>query len=425
MNKTIFLILFFSLVSIKVKSQTIITLENAIEMALKNNYGIQISNHNIKLAKNNTTRGNAGLLPSLNASGSGNYNSMDDSRNTKNPNAFSLGTGIQMDYTIFEGGSRKVKFELLKTQLGQAELNQREVIETTILSITDRYLSVAIALENKLSQENSLTISKERLKLIQVKNEFGSSNSLDVLNAKVDFNKDSIRLMNLNHQYLAEKLYLVELISREWRQSDFDIELKIESYTAFNIESLIRESLTANVGILNKQNQMTQSQQNIRLVKSGTYPKLTFQSSYNYNSNFSPDYKTRELRSGLNLSIPIFNGGQQKIKLKNARLQMLNQQFGLKKKELHIEKQVRLLWQNFQNKLQNIRVEQSNLKASELNLSVSKEMLKNGQITNTQFREAQQNLLQAKTNIANARFTAKKLEYQLLQISGRLLKIVD
>jgi outer membrane protein TolC len=129
------------------------------------------------------------------------------------------------------------------------------------------------------------------------------------------------------------------------------------------------------------------------------------------------------LSSGLNLSIPIFNGGQQKTKIKNARLQLSNQNHILEQEKLNIEKQVRLLWQNYQNQLQNIMVEESNLEASEMNLFVSREMLKNAQITNTQFREAQQNLLQAKTNISNARFTAKQLEYQMLKISGRLFKI--
>lgn len=423
MNKIIYLTILLLQIGFQVSSQNKITLDQAIHMALKNNHGIKISNNNLKQAKNSTTRGNAGLLPSLNASGNLNHNSTNDSRAGADMDSHTVGTGIQMDYTIFEGGSRRTKFELIKTQLDQAELNQHDAIENTILAVTNRYLSAAIALENKLSQENSLSISRERLKLIKAKNEFGSSNRLDVLNAQVDFNKDSLNLINLKHQYIEEKLYLIELISSEWQQADFDIEVELGAYTAFSLESLLNESLSANVAILNKKNQILQSEQNIKIIKSASYPKLSLQSSYNYNSNFTPNFKTGQLSSGLSLSIPIFNGGQQKTRIKNARLELSNQNHILEQEKLNIEKQVRLLWQNYQNQLQNIMVEESNLEASEMNLFVSREMLKNGQITNTQFREAQQNLLQAKTNISNARFTAKQLEYELLKISGRLFKI--
>jgi outer membrane protein len=40
-----------------------LTLKDAVEIALKNNYNIKLSQNNKTIAKNNVTLGNAGFLP--------------------------------------------------------------------------------------------------------------------------------------------------------------------------------------------------------------------------------------------------------------------------------------------------------------------------------------------------------------------------
>ena len=44
-----------------------LTLEEAINRALKNNFGIQVGQNDATIAKNNVTKGNAGFMPTLNA----------------------------------------------------------------------------------------------------------------------------------------------------------------------------------------------------------------------------------------------------------------------------------------------------------------------------------------------------------------------
>ena len=43
-----------------------LTLEEAINIALKNNFGIQIGQNDATIARNNVTKGNAGFEPNLN-----------------------------------------------------------------------------------------------------------------------------------------------------------------------------------------------------------------------------------------------------------------------------------------------------------------------------------------------------------------------
>ena len=48
-----------------IRGQELMTLEQAVSIGLTNNYGIIISQNRLEQAKNNATRGNAGMLPEI------------------------------------------------------------------------------------------------------------------------------------------------------------------------------------------------------------------------------------------------------------------------------------------------------------------------------------------------------------------------
>ena len=66
---TILLILFV----FKLNAQGVLTLDEAIKIALENNYSIKIAKSNQKIAINNNTPGNAGMLPSVTGNINKNY----------------------------------------------------------------------------------------------------------------------------------------------------------------------------------------------------------------------------------------------------------------------------------------------------------------------------------------------------------------
>jgi outer membrane protein TolC len=67
-------------------------------------------------------------------------------------------------------------------------------------------------------------------------------------------------------------------------------------------------------------------------------------------------------------------------------------------------------------------MEKENVETAELNVQRAREQLKLGQITSVEFRQAQLNLLASKNRINSAQFNLKKAEYQLIRLSGGLVK---
>ena len=79
-------------------------------------------------------------------------------------------------------------------------------------------------------------------------------------------------------------------------------------------------------------------------------------------------------------------------------------------------------YQAYKNSLFVLKVQQKNLQPAQLNFNRTKELYDLGQVTTTQFREAQLNLIYAKNNILSAKYDAKINEIQLLRLSGKLLE---
>ena len=68
------ILLLIAFLSISVKAQEVLTVSEAIELALENNYGIKIASNNNRIAENNTSVLNSGYLPTLTGNAGATYN---------------------------------------------------------------------------------------------------------------------------------------------------------------------------------------------------------------------------------------------------------------------------------------------------------------------------------------------------------------
>lgn len=80
------------------------------------------------------------------------------------------------------------------------------------------------------------------------------------------------------------------------------------------------------------------------------------------------------------------------------------------------------LYEDYQTNLFLIDKEMINLQTAELNFERSEQLFETGQITNTQFREAQLNISRVQQNIVRLEIQAKLAEIGLLQLSGQLIE---
>src|SRR5690606_1237206 len=101
--------------------QAILTVRQAVEIALLNNYDIRLSKNDLLIAQENVTYGNAGMLPSVTGDFSQN-NNLQNSTQTQNTGVVrsldnarnnSMTYGVSVGWTIFDGFGMFSRYETL------------------------------------------------------------------------------------------------------------------------------------------------------------------------------------------------------------------------------------------------------------------------------------------------------------------------
>jgi outer membrane protein len=206
--KVVIFISVTAVISASAQQDSLLSKRDAVDIALENNYDIKIAEGNVESAANSATIFNSGYLPSISASGGANYN-LNSSRvefqdgteqRADGAQTYSFNGSVALNYTIFNGLGRKYNFARLQENYNLSELQARQVIENSILNIFSIYYEVARLSQNVNSQIETFDISRRRLQRARYGYEYGQNTQLDVLNAEVDYNNDSITLRNLNLQ---------------------------------------------------------------------------------------------------------------------------------------------------------------------------------------------------------------------------------
>ncbi|WP_368348237.1 TolC family protein [Polaribacter sp. BM10] len=441
-RKTILAVVFLS--TLQMVSQEILTKEKALEITLENNFGIKIAKNNLEIAENNTSIYNTGKLPSATFNSGANYSRNNQSliftdRDTGDDSEIS-GNGVvaktynaslAVNYTIFDGFGRKYNVEQLKETYNLTELQARETIENTYLQLFTTYFQIARLSENTDNLTEALTISKQRLQRAKYQYDYGQSTKLEFLNAQVDVNNDSISLIAAKQQLNNAKRGLNVILGKK-NDANFSVETEVTYNKMLNFNDLKNKTLENNSLLKQNEKNIAISEFNIKINKASYLPSLNFNASYGYNRTrnenlinpFGAKLITSDgLNAGVNLTWNIFDGGSTKTRIANSKIALENQQILLEQQKITIENNLKNTWENYQNQLFILKAQETNVLTTENNFKRTQERYKLGQVTSIEFRQAQINLINSKTALNNAKFDAKLIELQLLQLSGDILNV--
>ena len=425
-------------------SQEVLTKKQALEITLENNFGIKIANNNLEVAKNNAGIYNSGYLPTANLKSGIDYRNNNQKIIFTDPqtgnDAERVGTGaltksysttLGINYTIFDGLGRKYNYQQLKETYNLTELQAKETIENTYLQLFTVYFQIARLSENTLNLKEALTISKRRFKRAKYQYEYGQSTKLEVLNAEVDINNDSILIINATQQLSNAKRGLNVILGID-RDVNYEVETAVDFNNLMNFETLQKKTILNNTALKQNKKNIAISEFNIKINKANYVPSLNFSSSYGFNrtenENLVNPFGARLINSGglnagLNLSWNIFDGGATKTRVANAKIALETQQILLEQQKVTIRNSVKNTWENYKNQLFVLKSQEKNIQTTQNNFDRTQEKYKLGQVTSIEFRQAQVNLINSKTAANNAKFDAKLIELLLLQLSGDILNV--
>ena len=427
--KTLLLLLFCG---IKMNAQDILTLQDAVKIALENNYEIKIATNNLNIDKTNVASGNAGMLPKVTASVTDN-NAVQNLSQTRadgtvltldNAKNASLNYGVGLDWTVFDGFKMFAKYDQLKElqKLGESQL--KLAILTKISALNSTYFDLVQQQQQLSALDTTIVISNQRLTLAQNRFIIGKASKLEVLNAQVDLNTDTVALLRQKELYANTKVLLNQILARD-AKNDFKVqqEITVDSQLKLTELSALSEKQNPQVAsqIINKRI----SELQLKQIKANRYPTLKVTSGYTFvdsrsDLGFTTQSSARGLNYGFGASLNLFDGFAQNRNEKLAKIEIENATIAIQQQNLALASQLATAFQTYSTNLELIALEEKNQAIAKQNLTITLDKFRIGTITTLEFRTAQLNYINAKVRFSDAQFQAKLSEIALKELAGNL-----
>lgn len=435
MQKGILLLIICLGLSISLRAQNAeqITLQEAIDIALENNYQLKIAANNLDLAKHQELNEKGDFLPSLNGSLSGNRTEgsqfVPGSDNFVNTVVRGISGSLNTNLPIFAGFQNINSLKSSRLDTESEEENFQRVRETVIFQTVSNYLQVL--LDKKLleiDQEN-LASSQKTLEQVQAQVEVGSRPTVDLFNQEATVANNELRVVNSENALTNSRIQLIRGLQvdplKEYEFSIPDVEPEDVSLQDYNLDNLVTIALENRSDLKRDELAIESIKYQLKVTKASIYPTLglfgSIRTDYSDQSDFSfgdQFYDQNIVKSiGLSLNVPFFNNFNRRTNIQAQKISYRNARLNLEDAELQVVQEVNQAYSDYESFAKQLDASQKALTAAEKSYETQQERYQVGAGTlielsdaNAQFVEAQSNRAQALFRII---FQEKLLDYYL------------
>ncbi len=431
MIKKCYYILLLVSVHALAQEQKPLTLEEAVQLALENNYGIQIARNEVEIAENNVTLGNAGFLPLVEGTFNQNYgvSSFEQQLNSGDERA---DDGVQnsrrtydaaLNWTVFDGMRMFHAYDQLQSFKELSEDQLRAAVETTVFNLTMTFYQVGLENERLRLLESNLSLSEERMAIAKDKYELGKASKLEYLQAQVDYNTDKSTLIAQREVLASTKYDLLRIMADKRDSASFEVDYELRINDQLLYEDLLNNLESSNPQLLTIRKTEIIARQDEDIVKAERLPTISLFADYSHQSfespaNFAVEGTSDNLNYGLSARITLFNGFNLNRRIQNSFISSESAQLEYEQQLLNFETDLKQTYINYQNNLNLLVLEKENLAVARENNEIAKDRYEIGLSSAIELREAQLNFINAELRERNAAFAAKFAEIQLEFLAG-------
>jgi outer membrane protein TolC len=424
----------FILISTLISAQETLTLQQAIGLALQNNYSINISRNETEITKNNVSKGNAGMLPEINLNAGGSFSGNDTKQefvtgnnvDKKNAQSNNINSGIELNWLVFDGLKMFISYDKLKELNRMNEFATKMQIENTIAEVINTYYDVVRQKQLLKFNESLISIYDERLRVAKTRWEVGKSAKTDFLQAQLDLNLQKTSRIKLKATLTELKTKLNQTLARQ-ADTDFDVTDIIDIDKNIKLEELGSAAMKMNTSLLFYQSNISVNEFSLKEYQSERYPNVSFNANYNFSktnnqAGFLLYNQNLGWNVGLSASWNLFNGYNTSRNIKNAKISLKNAQLQLDNIKTEIQSSLYKSFRNYQASLEALALEEENANLAKENMDILFESYKLGKANTLEFKEAQRSYEDALSNLFQTRYDAKLAETELLKLKGELVR---
>lgn len=391
-----------------------ITLEQALELARRNNQDFQEARLNVRQAREQLNEAQAAQLPSLSldsqlqrrSSPGGNNNQPDDPLDPDFPDATEattlLRTGLQLNYNVYTGGQRPAQIRVAESQLKTQQLALEQVEEQLRFNVTDAYYAVQQTDSQVAITEASVADAEQSLRDAQLLEEAGLGTRFDVLQAEVQLANEEQELTRARSQQRISRRELGQVLgvgqqvevtaaTPPEQAGDWDLSLEDSILLAYQNRAELEQHL--------EERKIGEESQTIAL--SDTRPQISLFTSYEVTSDFD-DSPTDTLQMGAQLNWTLYDGGSARARARQAEEDVAIAENRFQQTRNEIRTEVEQAFFNLESNEQNIQTAELAVEQAEESLRLARLRFQAGVGTQTDVINAQSELSRARGNLLTA-----------------------
>jgi outer membrane protein len=314
---------------------------------------------------------------------------------------------------------QKKRLEELQ-KLSEAQLANQ--IQNVVADVMVNYFDIVRQQDYLTTLNFALELVRKRLEIFQVRKDVGLANNADIFQAQIDVNTI---IQNIAAQQLVlnqAKISLLDLMNSS--DSSFVVNDTILVDKSLAIEPILN-FLQKNPEVLIAEQQIRVNEQLTREIASQRYPAIRVNGGYNFNRSQAAAGNFLLNQSygpfiGLNVQVPIFNGGATK---RQQRVAEINTTTASLQRDNVISNLNTIALRNYyayRNTLQQLETEKQNYELARKLVDLTVQRFNLNVATIIEVREALRSFEETGFRLVNLSYAAKIAEIELKRLSNQL-----
>jgi outer membrane protein len=419
-----------------------VTLEEAINLALKKNYTARTAQNDLQHAELEKTRASDNLLPSVDASGSWTYSR----QVTKSPlfdstltvagyaspaarHSASYNVGGLMN--IYNGGSDAASIESSSRALDAAKYTLKWIRQSVALDVVRAYINALRTHELLASADKTLEQTKAQLDRVRGLYQAGSVPIGQVYQQEATMSQQELDRITAQNDYdnaKADLLFVLNVPANSYERYDITVRgidtsvsvLKSRTTTIIPQEQEIENVIATREDFAASRSEVQSAEAALGITKSALLPRLD--ANFGFRGS-GVDYHIDPLQifnsyyGGLSASWTLFDKMQDRIRLEQQEVDIETQKVKLEQQEQQYRSDIAKAMNAVRNAALAVDAAERGLTAAEESLRSAEERFRVGAGTQTDVIVAQATIQQARSSDVNAVYTLlfaqRTLDYQL------------
>jgi len=398
-----------------------LSLSDALQKALENNYGIIISESETDIASINNNWGTAGRYPTIGIDARAETN--EDLLN--NASATRIAGGIGINWTLFDGYRVNRTKDKLAELENLAEGREAVVVENTLQDVILGYYNVLLQEEQLKVLKRVMSLSKDRYEYEKRRRELGSSLTYNVLQAKNLYLEDSSAYLNQEVELRNAKRNLNFVLGEKPEASWTFTDTFAADTANYKFGDLLNKMLSSNQTLQNQYANLMLQKNEIKIEESAMYPSVRLSTgldnTWSRNNREGMNAATNESITpygNVTLSYDLFNGGNRKRAIQVAKINEEITQIETDEMKHSLTNQLFNIHDIYNVRKTLLNVADEGLETAELNLDIADEKFKAGAINSFNYRDIQLIYLNAALQKLRATFELIRSKTNLTRITG-------